>query len=424
MLQASHFRPSVPLALAAFAVVVLPGAPARAAVDLTGTWFVLIHYTDSATANPDADRWEDKVWKIEKKGSRLQWTEYPIVVFDDGSGRFGRVGGNARARLLRKWEPNEGQMREILEGPRVNSRGSKTKTLRGSPKRGYASTSRSRSVSAMTVGYEETWTIEKPAELPVFVRDDALGAESALATGSDDVVSGRTRYATLEISEDGNLLTGEYARDDNKRGSFKLIRAGDVRGLESDGRTPNEKAQENFVEQLQEGIRSAGYAEFLRQLGDANTRRLRARIGEDGLTEIYTKYEQRLLAGDPSAPSEVADALREAYVTALIEDLRKKGLDGESLLAGADGAGIPPEDRELLRELRETLGSEKLASLRRDYGERLAAGDEQALEAVRREIRRAYEEKLRKEFSDRLNAGDPEAMRQLRELQRQERDRR
>jgi hypothetical protein len=236
-------------------VLALAPSPALATVDLSGTWFVLIHYRDSMTANPDSDRWDDKVWKIEKKGSRLQWTEFPIVHFNDGSGRFGRVGRNPRARMLHKWEPNEAQMEEILAGPQVNSRGSKVKSLRGSPKRGYKSSNSSRSMSALTVGYQETWSIDEPVALPVFTRDDALGTESALATNSDSVVSGRTRYATLEISEDGNVLTGTYGRDENKRGTFQLIRAGSARGLETDGRSPNEKAQDRVREQIRQQVR-------------------------------------------------------------------------------------------------------------------------------------------------------------------------
>ena len=244
----------IPVLLAVFALPLAPSS-AVAAVDLIGTWFVLIHYRDSMTANPDSDRWEDKVWKIEEKGSRLQWIEFPIVVFNNGTGRFGAVGRNPRARLMHKWEPNEAQMAEIKDGPRVNTRGSKTKSLRGSLKRGYKSSTASRSTSAFTVGYQETWSIDEPIALPVFTRDDALGIESALATKSDSVVSGRTRYATLEISEDGNVLTGTYTRDENKKGTFRLIRAGAVRGLASDGRTPNEKARDRVREQMREEVR-------------------------------------------------------------------------------------------------------------------------------------------------------------------------
>ena len=95
----------------AWAVLAAP-ASARAEVDLVGTWYVLIHYRDSATNNPDFDRWLDRIWQFEDKGSRMQWTEYPIVVYQDQSGRFERFRG-VRSRVLAYWEPNANQRSQI-----------------------------------------------------------------------------------------------------------------------------------------------------------------------------------------------------------------------------------------------------------------------------------------------------------------------
>ena len=299
------------LALVLGAFLLSPAAAVAEDVDILGSWFVLIHYRDSMTANPDSDRWEDKVWKIEKAGSRLKWTEYPIVVFNDGSGRFGRVAGNPRARLLHKWEPNDAQMAEIQKGPQVNSRGSKTKSLRGSPKRGFKSTSASRSTSAFTVGYQETWTIDDPTTLPVFTRDDALGTESQLATKSDDLVSGRTRYKTLEVSAGGDVLSGEYARDENKRGTFRLMRAGGPRGLQSDGRTPNEKARDRGREQIMNQERGEiVYDQFLQRLDEQERESLQKVLGDAEIRAIWNKYQSRVVAGDEQAEQELRDELR------------------------------------------------------------------------------------------------------------------
>ena len=416
----------LPLSCVVLALALAP-SPAAAAVDLIGTWFVLIHYRDSMTANPDSDRWEDKVWKIEQKGSRLQWTEFPIVHFSDGSGRFGRVGRNNRARLMHKWEPNEAQMAEIMDGPQVNSRGSKKKSLRGSSKRGYKSSSASRSTSALTVGYQETWSIDEPAELPVFTRDDALGTESALATKSSKVVSGRTRYATLQISEDGNLLTGTYARDENKAGTFKLIRAGGARGLETDGRTPNQKQGERFREQIRQGMQDAAYAGFLQTLGDEQVRDLRNVIGEQKLSEIWGKYERRIIAGDQRARVELGDELRESYIAKVQEQLEEGLLSGDPnalLDAQAKGLKLDPKAVQLFKRVRETLGEEKLATLRTRYADKIRAGDEAAKESLRKEIQEAYMDVVRADFMARLDAGDPEAIRQMREEMRKQRDRR
>ncbi len=418
MSHRARVRRFVLRASASFLFLLLAAPPASAEIDLIGSWFVLIHYRDSQTANPDSDRWEDKVWKIEKKGSRLQWTEYPIVVFNDGSGRFGRVGRNPRSRLLHKWEPNEAQMREIVEGVQVNSRGSKTKALRGSPERGFKSTSASRTVSAFTVGYQETWSIDDATVLPVFTRDDALGTESALATKDGSVVSGRTRYKTLEVAGGGDLLIGTYTRDENKKGTFRLIRAGVPRGLESDGRTPNQKAQERAQQAFRDGMRDAAYSGFLQALGNETTRDLRRQLGEDKLSEIWAKYEGRFISGDESARAAIADELRLAYMASVEDDLRTGLLAGDPDVLfntqdsqDAQGLEIPKKTLELIARVREGLGEEKLARLQTKYAQRIQAGDVKAKEELLKEIRAAYMRALEADFMKRLQAGDPEAMR-------------
>ncbi len=407
----------------AAAALLLLTSPAFASVDLVGTWYVLIHYRDSTTANPDADRWEDKVWKIEQKGSRLQWTEFPIVVFNDGSGRFGRVGRNARARLLVAWEPNARQMEEIRQGLQVNSRGSKTKSLRGSPKRGYASSSAARSTSALTVSYQETWSIDDPTGLPVFTRDDALGTDVALATNSDALVSGRTRYQTLEVSADGNRLTGVYSRDENKQGTFEIIRAGEARGIESDGRTPNEKANERFEQQVQDVIRDRAYSRFLSALGNEPVRDLRAVLGEDRLSAIWQKYEKRIIASDAAARRELAEELGAAYTAAVQEEVARALAEGDvdALLASNPSVPAPSDGRAArLQRVRAALGEEKIAALREKYAPRVEAGDAAARAALEKEIREAWTAATREAFVRRLEAGDAEARRQLEEMRRQE----
>jgi hypothetical protein len=263
------------------------GESSEAEVDLTGTWFILIHYTDSATANPDAERWEDKVWTFEKKGSRLHWTEYPIVVFENQTGRFETLGRNTRARALRFWEPNQSQRERIAEGPRVNTRGSKSKSLRGSVDKGYESVGQMRAVSASVIGYHETWSIEAAGVMPVFTRDDVLGSgRSEKLGGSTENVEGRTSYTTLEFADGGNTLRGRYQRDLNRVGVFRMIRAGPVQGLELDDRTPNEKE----ADQLREAIEREREQEMER--------------GKEDL-------ERRLQEGDPEAVGEARRLYRE-----------------------------------------------------------------------------------------------------------------
>jgi hypothetical protein len=206
------------------------------AIDLEDTWFVLIHYRDDATANPDSDRWADLVWTFKHKGTRLEWAEYPLVVFEDTSGRFEPIAGNPRSRVLAKWEPNEAQSSTIRGGPRVNERGAKVKTLKGSNARGWKSSSRMTTTSAMVVGYHENLTIETKSGKPVFIRQDILGNAHKISG------EGMTRYETTKVLHGGRTLEGLYLRDEHRQGTFRMWRTAPVRGLLEKKGTPNERA--------------------------------------------------------------------------------------------------------------------------------------------------------------------------------------
>jgi hypothetical protein len=194
----------------------------KSAVDLLGTWYVLVHFRDESTANPEADRWEDRIWVFARKGSRLLWTEYPIVIFADESGRFVDLSGGRRQRVLEAWEPNEAQLAEIRAGLEINARGAGSKTLRGSADRGYRSAGAMNQQSTSVIGYSETWSIEEPASLPVFGRRDSLGS------GRTESMEGYTEYATTRVEQEGGLLAGGYRRDGARSGSFRMLRSGGI----------------------------------------------------------------------------------------------------------------------------------------------------------------------------------------------------
>jgi hypothetical protein len=197
-------------------------ATAAPELDLLGTWYVLVHYRDEATASPEAEQWDDRVWVFGKKGSRLSWTEYPLVGFEDQRGRFERTMSGAQSRVLAAWEPNAKQRAQIAEGLEVDSRGSKTKTLRGSASRGYKNVGGLRTQSVSVIGYHETWSIKGLPDKPVFARDDLMGS------GRTQSMEGRTEYAGEEVLEGGTLIRGTYERDGTRHGVFRMMRAGEL----------------------------------------------------------------------------------------------------------------------------------------------------------------------------------------------------
>jgi len=201
-------------------------ASALAEVELDGTWHVLVHYTDEAAHDPGQLRWDDRVWAFTPKGDRLEWTEYPIVVFSDESGRFERRSTGQYARVVGAWEPNESQQSDIASGLKTNSRGVKKKSLRRSATGGWATRSRSRPTSVSVVTYQENWSVEGLAELPVFVQQDLMGSART------EMLEGVTRYQVTAIEEQGRVLVGDYERDGTRHGTFRMTRSGPVGQLE------------------------------------------------------------------------------------------------------------------------------------------------------------------------------------------------
>lgn len=210
-----------------FAVLLMVGlsfglAASARAFDLEGTWYVLSHFQDSETNQPDAWRWDDRLWRFTHKGDRLEWTEWAIVSFESEAGRFEALSGNRAARVVAAWEPNESQLADIRDGLAVTSRGSKTKTLRaGADGASWSSGAGAAADSASIITYTETWSVAGLPALPVFQRDDTMGSAQT------ETMQGRTRWTTETVSADGNELSGRFERDGTRIGRFRLIRSAD-----------------------------------------------------------------------------------------------------------------------------------------------------------------------------------------------------
>jgi hypothetical protein len=219
---------------AALPIAQVRSAPSETGeMQLGGSWHLTIHYKDAASENPEAERWDDKLWRFEPLGSRMQWTEFPVVVFEDREGRFEPASEERVVRTLRFWEPNEAQLAEIRQGLRVDPRGARSKGLRGDATRGFQSVGGLRAESAAVIGYAESWSVEGLPERPVFTQDVVMGS------GRTEGLEGRTRYSGVAVSEDGTLVRGSFERDGTRRGTFVLRRSGApvlIGGPESDSK--------------------------------------------------------------------------------------------------------------------------------------------------------------------------------------------
>jgi hypothetical protein len=222
------------LGVLALAVAAAPVTPAGA-LDLIGTWHVLIHYKDSATEHPERERWEDRIWVFEKEGSRLRWTDYPIVVFSDQTGRFEQLGGNRASRVLHFWEPNSEQLAQIQEGLEINPRGSRSKTLRGSASGGWSSGKKTGYQSARFITFQEVWQITGMPDEPTFIRDDVMGSATM------ESMEGRTTWAGESVESGGDVVRGRYDRDGTRIGTFRMMRSGEVSTVKGTGKSQSER---------------------------------------------------------------------------------------------------------------------------------------------------------------------------------------
>jgi hypothetical protein len=293
----------LPVAAAALLGVGPFVSEAAESVDLDGSWHVLVHYTDSSSNKPGQVRWDDRVWMFERKGSDLVWTEYPLVVFSDDTGRFERSRGYHR--VLGAWEPTPVQRAQIENGLQVNDRGSNTKRLRGSDQTGWRSGAKGGPSAGNVISYTETWSVEGLPGLPIFVKTDSLSGGMADDAGYE----GGSRYVTEAVEDGGAVLRGRFERDGGTRkGTFRMQRSGAVSKVVAGDMTPNQKA----AQRLQEVLLS----------GEASKALLRNRVRDsalakevdltDGQVEEIVREVEPLLA--QSAPDEAIDEAIEAAV--------------------------------------------------------------------------------------------------------------
>jgi hypothetical protein len=276
------------LLLGALALLVAVTAlrPAEA-VDLVDTWHVLIHYKDSQTENSERERWEDRIWVFEREGSRLKWTDFPIVVFSDQTGRFEQLGSNRASRVLHFWEPNAVQLAQIQEGLEINPRGSRSKTLRGSDAEGWSSGKKSGYQSARFITFQEIWQITGMPDRPAFIRDDLMGS---MATEN---VEGRTLWEGESVESGGDVIRGRYDRDGTRIGSFRMMRSGEVSTVEGKGKSLGERAYEAFFgamgSQLFKGELPGGASEEnLRRAIDAGE------FTDDDRSDLRVEFERHI----------------------------------------------------------------------------------------------------------------------------------
>lgn len=195
-----------------------------------GLWYVLVYYTDDHAMDPNAWHWEDHLWVIRQKNGNLRWREYPIVVFEDVTGRFERIGRNSLSKVTGKWEPSEDQLENIRRGLQVNDRGALSKKLKaanrahGEGEIVWESAGPGVVTSASVITFSSTWQIERQGGMPTLSWNDLLDA------GRAESLDGRTEFRCERIDENG-VVHGRFDRDGVRHGVFRLYPSGGPQSL-------------------------------------------------------------------------------------------------------------------------------------------------------------------------------------------------
>ena len=80
-----------------------------AKLDLTGEWYVLLHYKDANSEDKSITKFKDFAWSIRQSPAKLEIDEYPYVLFDEGTEEIRR----ADMRGHKPWQP-EGLVLDAL----------------------------------------------------------------------------------------------------------------------------------------------------------------------------------------------------------------------------------------------------------------------------------------------------------------------
>ncbi len=176
---------------------------------------MLVHFRDASSANPDALRWEDRVWDFQRQGERLLWTEYELIDFVDARGRFERD----RRRVVGPWEPSGSQRREIRRGLFASPRGARVLALEQTEDGTWRTRTDPEALqkSRSVVSFGLSGSIARAGELPVFTIDEMLHRPGSVASLAHTVMT------TQSAGDGGDQLSGDYARGGTRAGSFRMV---------------------------------------------------------------------------------------------------------------------------------------------------------------------------------------------------------
>jgi hypothetical protein len=216
-------RPGLIVLTACALVAAALPAPAEdlAALDLSGEWYVLIHYKDAKSEDKSLTKFKDFAWSIRQSPTKLEVDEYPYVLFDEGTEEIRR----AAMRGHKPWQPEGLVLDALLEHVDVSTRAMRSKVLEGSTAAGMKSDLPSEGGGGQTMSFVRNWDVSwTPATVTVRIVDSLSGGSAMLG--------GMEEASVYEIKErpSAGELRGTWSEGD-RSGSLRMIRSKERRVL-------------------------------------------------------------------------------------------------------------------------------------------------------------------------------------------------
>jgi hypothetical protein len=183
-------------------------------IDLSGDWYVLIHYKDDRSEDKTITKFKDFAWSVDQGPKKIIWSTYPYVLFNED------LEGVRREAMRRHlpWEPTAGLWDRIRSRIGVSSRAASKKTLRGSPADGFESLPPMGAGAANVMTFSVDWNVSFAPEKVRIQITDSLSGGAGLGGMEDSTVY----EITEQVSDDE--FHGSYA-ESTKHGTFRMVKS-------------------------------------------------------------------------------------------------------------------------------------------------------------------------------------------------------
>ncbi len=182
-------------------------------LDLSGEWYVLIHYKDQRSEDESITKFKDFAWSIRQTPGLLVWESYPYVLFSD---ELELIRRHAMIEHL-PWEPDESVWKQIRDTLDVSARAVTRKRLRGSVPEGFKSKP-PRAGGLGTLTFSRDWDASfSEAEIRIQVIDSLSGTQGLAGMEEATVFEIREQVAPDE-------LRGRW-QEGSRRGTLRMVRA-------------------------------------------------------------------------------------------------------------------------------------------------------------------------------------------------------